>query len=159
MSEVRSSPSPSRMMSKSMVSRASLNVERCYTSDTEDTVITHCSSSGASLASVLLNGRRMGNSWMSGRGKPGCVCLPFKIRHMKFSPTTPTGQYDSSLPSRRSSLFVSDNRIHVADRGIRNRGIVFKIPAESYIAGACGHGPFSGTSDINKQVEHLPLLL
>ena len=55
---------------------------------------------------------------------------------MKFSPTTPTGQYDSSLPSRRSSLFVSKIRTHVADCGIRNLGIAFKIPAESYIAGA-----------------------
>jgi hypothetical protein len=55
---------------------------------------------------------------------------------MKVLSLRPTGQYDSSFPSLRSSLLVSRMRSHVPRSGILNRGIKYMTPAESYTAGA-----------------------
>lgn len=55
---------------------------------------------------------------------------------MKISPDTPTGQYDSCLPSLLSSEFVSRSRDHVAANGSLNLGRAWSTPVESYITGA-----------------------
>lgn len=60
----------------------------------------------------------------------------FKMIHMSVFPVTPTGQYDSSLPSRRSRIRVSSTRAQTAAKGARNLGRMLSTPEESYIAGA-----------------------
>ena len=67
----------------------------------------------------------------------------FNITHVRVSCDKPTGQYDSSFPCLRSSVFVSSRRAQVARLGRRKLIIICTNPAESYIAGAykmCHYG-------------------
>ena len=66
-SEVRSSPRPSRMMSRSSVSRA--NLRRVNNVVREECTLTYCSSETPSSESIFLKGKRIGNSWIRGLGK------------------------------------------------------------------------------------------